>query len=397
MAIATDRSNRLRAGRQAIRDRLAQIAPGLGREHAGKALASDAPSVDAVHPTVVVESVAAPNAPAALLAENERPPVLPPARDLAIGVPLVPDSASADVGLDQASFSGLMAAHRPLASAAPRDHTFFYALGIVLLLHAGALVGTLRFDDRENARREREGQVEQPTSIAVELVEAPDAKSQEKRAQMGKVQPPAPPPVQAPPPQPPPQPEQAEQKPVTAPKLVEPVLEKPPEKVPEKPLEKPVEKPAEKAVEPVKPDEGPDPLKQPEPVKEAALEPPPLPQKPRDQVVPQDAVAPSPPPPPEATEFRGAAPEGKERAYAKGVREILAKTKPQIWVRKAEVKVGFVLSLTGELKFVKILETSRDPIFDDVILEWIKRAKFAKPPADAKPDDLEHIIHFTVQ
>jgi outer membrane biosynthesis protein TonB len=297
-------------------------------------------------------------------------------------------------------FAELAVVYRSLeATAAPRDRTFWIALGLVLALHAGALIGTLRFDASQTARREREGQVDEPTTITVELVENADAKSKEKMAQIGERVAPQPPVERPPEPQPPPQREQPEQKPEP---LVKP--EKPAEKAPEKLLEKPpepkAETPPEKAVEQlnerVKPDDGPDPLKAPlEPRKDVAVEP--LPQEPRPQLEPKQAAPPSPPPVPIPAEFKGAAPAGKERAYAKSVREILAKTKPQIWVGRAEVWVGFVLKPNGDLKVLKIIKSSKDLVFDDVIAEWIKRAKFARPPADAKPDDLEHVIHFVVE
>lgn len=334
----------------------------------------------------------------------EKSPEILASNDLPPSDPLGPQTVAATpTASNSDAFAELTAAHRTFVTGAPRDRTFLYALGIVLMLHTGALVGTLRFDESQSAsRREREGQVDEPVTITVELVENADAKSKEKRAQIGEKIPPQPPVERPAEPQPPPQREQPAQQ-AQPPMKVEKAVEKPPEKPQEKPpelkAEKPPEKPAEKSAEPVKPDEGPDPLKATpelpaEPQKEASLA---LPSEPREQSNPAQAVPPTPPPVPIPAEFKGAAPAGKERAYAKNVRETLAKTKPQIWVRRAEVWVGFVLSPTGELKVLKIINSSRDPIFDDVILEWIKRAKFARPPADARPDDLEHVIHFVVE
>ena len=265
-----------------------------------------------------------------------------------------------------APFADVPAGYRIAPPTVQRDRTFLIALGIVVLLHLGALVGAVRLDASTMLDHERQGQGDTPNSITVELVEAPDTKSKSLESQMGKVAPPAPRPLEQPPPQPPPQPEQ--QQTPAPPVKAEPTPDKP--------------------AEPEKADDGPDPAKEAvEMVKEAALEA-------RDKI---DPLPPTPPPLPEASEFLGAAPEGKERAYAKGVRETLAKTKPQLWMNKAEVRVGFLLSPTGEIKLIKILQSSNDPIFDDVVVEWIKRAKFTHPPPDAKPDDLAHVIHYTIE
>ena len=266
-----------------------------------------------------------------------------------------------------APFADVPAGYRIAPPAVQRDRTFFIALGIVVLLHLGALVGAVRLDASTMLDHERQGQGDTPNSITVELVEAPDTKSKSLESQMGNVAPPAPRPLEQPPPQPPPQPEQQQQTPAP-PVKAEPTPDKP--------------------AEPEKADDGPDPAKEAvEMVKEAALEP-------RDKI---DPSPPTPPPLPEVSEFLGAAPEGKERSYAKGVRETLAKTKPQIWMNKAEVRVGFLLSPSGEIKLIKIIQSSDDPIFDDVVVEWIKRAKFAHPPPDAKPDDLAQVIHYMIE
>ncbi len=305
--------------------------------------------------------------------------------ELAAAVPARPTS-----GLPSLPFATLTAFDRILQPSKQRDRTFFIALGIVFLMHLGALVGTLEMGEVIPDLSERQGQVEHSKAIAVELVEAPSEKSPEKASQMGKVQPPAPPPQEPPPPQPPPPP-QLQQPPVQQPPQPKPLVkaETKPIKPPEKPVEKPAEpKAAEDGIEPTK-----DPIELAKATLDEAAEamdaPPPSP--------PSPPTPPPPPPKPEATEYLGAAPEGKEREYGRAVREILARTKPQLWIRKAEVRIGFLLSPTGEIRQIKILQSSNDPVFDDVVTEWIKRAKFGPPPPNPKPDDLAHVIHYVVQ
>ena len=356
MAIRDELTSVLRRGDVAIRVRLARAA--------AAAAALRAP----------VEADEAPGAPALAT-----PPELVPA---ATAVAMLDAAVPAVTG--ESVNSELTASARIDLPGRERDPTFFYALAIVALFHLAALAGTVELDGQLQRDRDRQGQDGAPQSIAVELVEAPDAKAQTKEAQIGKknVQP-APLPVEQPPPQPPPQREQKQQTPV------EPVKAEP---TPDKPVEKPVEK--------ARADDGPDPVKDPadkEAEKEVAELPKETPREARDKVDPAEAVPPSPPPQPEASERLGAAPPGKESAYGKEVIARLAKTKPQLWVRRAEIEVAFLLTPMGDIKLIKIVKSSNDPVFDDVVVEWIKRAKFPHPPANPKPEDLAHFVRYTIQ
>ena len=361
MAIRDELTSVLRRGDVAIRVRLARTAAAAAALRAPvSAIAPRDASVPPTAPMLAAPSVAG-------LAAAPQDAAVPPQPEA-----------------NDAVTSGLTALARISVPGREQDRTFIYALGIVVILHLVALAGTIELDGQLQRDRERQGQDGAPQSIAVELVEAPDAKTQSKDAQIGKKDaPPAPLPKEQPPPQPPPQREQKQQTPV------EPVKAEP---TPDKPVEKPVEK--------ARADDGPDPVKDPaekEAEKEVAELPKETPRDARDKVDPADAVPPSPPPQPEASERLGAAPPGKESAYGKEVIARLAKTKPQLWVGRAEIELAFLLTPAGEVKTIKILKSSKDPVFDDVVLEWIKRAKFPHPPANPKPEDLAHFVRYTIQ
>ena len=298
--------------------------------------------------------------------------------------------AALDVTLPVVSpFAELSIADRVLQPSRPADRTFLIALGIVLVLHVGALVGTIRLGDTvpELSDRDRQGQADTSSSIAVELVEAPDAKSQSKTAQMGEVIPPAPPPVEPLTEPTPPQPEQQPQE-----------LQKPQE-------QQAKQEPKPETAKPEKPAGA-----VPEPAVEYALEAKDTTiteranpnasqaQEAREEKEAREARDPSKPsPPPVVTaQVLGAAPKGRQSAYSKEVLTTLAKSKPQLWMRLAEVRVTFFVSPTGEPTQIKLLQSSNDGVFDDVVMNWIKRAKFQPPPPGAKPDELAYLIHYSV-
>jgi hypothetical protein len=185
--IAEDWTNRLRVGERAIRGRLTPVAPARGGRIVGRVV--PVPAVDAelggsaTDADLSAADVAS-DAQAVMTEAVSEPPALIEAKLPSVAGGIEPeDSTNNSVSV---GFAELAVVHRSLeATAAPRDRTFWIALGLVLALHAGALVGTLRFDASETARREREGQVDEPTTITVELVENADAKSKEKMAQIG--------------------------------------------------------------------------------------------------------------------------------------------------------------------------------------------------------------------
>jgi TonB family protein len=98
-----------------------------------------------------------------------------------------------------------------------------------------------------------------------------------------------------------------------------------------------------------------------------------------------------------ASENKSAAAKGKQNVYSKAVITKLAVTKPQLWTNLAEARVMFVISPKGEPTMIKLLTSSNDKAFDDVVLEWIKRARFAPPPPDATAEDLVIVVNYKIQ
>jgi colicin import membrane protein len=259
------------------------------------------------------------------------------------------------------------------------DRTFRIALGIVLLLHVFSLAATLQYGGGvpldEDAKRR--GQVDDPTSVTVELVEAPDAKSKLKQSQLGEDAPPPPPSAE-------PQ-EQAVAQPPTPPEpQTKPPEPKPPEPKPPEPKPKP-EKTAKAETLPDLPGEKPlkvedfdvsmaDIVKQVEQSQER-----------RKQQQAQKALT---------QRQLAAAPQGTQSAFSKSVIAALARTKPQLSLTKGEVVVGFLLTRTGALALVKVLQSSGDKILDQMAVDAVKAAQIATPPPNVDPDDLTYRIHY---
>lgn len=277
-------------------------------------------------------------------------------------------------------FAELTTGDRIFQQLPSRDRTFLIALGILVFLSLSGVVSTLDLDSGAPPRPpvKREGQVETDNGVTVELVEAPDANSQSKRAQIGEKVPPLPPPTE---PLTEPTPSQPEQKPQEAQKPQKPAPQ-PPEKKPPETVEQPKKPPPvqydlEAATDTVKEKPNPD----------AA--------EPRESQEARDPSQPKPPPV-VASQQLGAAPKGTQSAYSKAVLSTLAKSKPQLWVRKADVRLQFNVNAAGEPVGIVVLQSSNDAVFDDVVVSWVKRSRFDPPPPDAKPEDRSFLIHYSV-
>lgn len=282
-------------------------------------------------------------------------------------------------------FAELTTGDRILQQLPSRDRTFLIALGIVAFLSLSSVVSTLDLPTGAPPplRMKHEGQVETDNGVTVELVEAPDANAKSKQSQIGEAVPPLPPPTE---PLTEPTPPQPEQKPQEA--------QQPQKPAPNPPEKKPPEK---------KPPDAPEPVKKPPPVQydlEAASDT--VKEKPNPDATEareaQEARDPSVPKPPPvvASKQLGAAPKGQQSAYSKAVLSTLAKSKPQLWVRKADVRLQFNVNAAGEPVGIVILQSSNDAVFDDVVVSWVKRSRFDPPPPDAKPEDRSFLIHYTV-
>jgi periplasmic protein TonB len=263
----------------------------------------------------------------------------------------------------------LLADGRVLGSQLPPDRTFWFALAIVAVLHLGVVVASIRFGIGAPDLDQR-GQVENARTVTVELVEAPDAASDLKRSQLGDDTPPAP--------------AQDAQREVTPQNEARAEPEKPPEKIePPKPEPKSVTKPSERPPPNL---EGIDVTMD---AYAAAVDA----QVARQRQERRDASRPSA----ERQRVLGAGAQGKQSEYAKSVIAALAKTKPQLSLTKGEVHVAFELTQAGQIKFIKILQSSRDRFIDDLAVSAIQRAKFGVPPPGVELRDLSYVIHYTFE
>ncbi len=277
--------------------------------------------------------------------------------------------------------TGLTAAVRILPPHRERDRTLLIALALVLLAHVGFVAGTLyrpAAPAGETAReQERRGQVDVSETITVELVEEPDAASKSKQSQIGEDAPPAEQsPPQPTPPAPPAEGEKAEQQPPEEPKPVE--------------REKPVEE-AKKAAQPKRAPPPPD----------AAPE---LSLEDFDTTMDEYAAAVeraqaerrrrTDPRTAEAQRIKGAAAQGTQSAYSKSVTTALARNKPKGYLTRGGVYVQFELTMTGALRYVRVVQSSGDPLLDQTGVDAVKKTPFPAPPADVDPRDLRYTIHY---
>lgn len=266
----------------------------------------------------------------------------------------------------------LTAAVRILPPRRERDPTFPIALGLVFLAHLGFVAGALhkgRAPESGGERaEERRGQVEVSETITVELVEDPDGASRSKLSQMGAESPPGP----QSPPSPPADAQQAE---------------------PHQPAREPA-KPVEQAQPSPRPKEPP-PV--PDAVPELSLE---------DFDTTMDAYAAAieraqaeqrrraDPRTAEAQRIKGAAAQGTQSAYSKSVTTALARNKPKVYLSRGSVYVQFELDRTGALRYVRVAQSSGDPLLDQTGVDAIRKTTFPPPPPDVDPRDLRYTIHY---
>lgn len=267
-------------------------------------------------------------------------------------------------------FAQLTVGERTTQPLLYRDRTLLIAALLVLGMALSSVVATMRFsgvpvEQNASTEDEKRGQVEKSETITVELVEAPDGASRSKVSQDGETAPAAPPPPVEPKEAAPPGPPEPEEKQAEA------------EKKPELKAEKPAEKPLTvddfdvsmadyaKAID------------------EAQAE------RQRRKTQPVRSA--------QASRIAGAAPEGKQSAYVKAVLAVVAKNKPQLYLSRGEVYVQFVLTRGGEIAALKVVQTSGDPLLDQIALNAIKVLKFPAPPVDVSPNDLNYVIHYVMR
>lgn len=384
-AIREEWTKVLRRGDQALRARLAKAAsagPGqsapeaptlaAGPEHASAEVASavipaEAANADAVN---VEPAGAEPSTGEPDVVETATPPDAVPSTGLLAAT--LAESSDGPGAVPQPLpniFAQLTVGDRIIQPLTYRDRTLRIAVILILVLALSSAVATIRLSDdppdqQASQDQEKRGQVEKSETITVELVEAPDAASRSKVSLAGEDAPVAPPPPVEPKEPAPPGPPEPEDKKAE------------PEKKPQQKAEKPEQKPLTvddfdvsmadyaKAID------------------EAQAE-----RQRRKTEPPRSA---------QASRLAGAAPEGKQSPYVKAVLAVVAKNKPQLYITKGEVYVQFVLTRAGQIGALKVVQSSGDPLLDQIALNAIKVLKFPAPPADVNPSDLNYLIHYVM-
>jgi protein TonB len=86
---------------------------------------------------------------------------------------------------------------------------------------------------------------------------------------------------------------------------------------------------------------------------------------------------------------------GSILSYAAGIRAKVARNKPTGFGRSGEVEISFGVTLTGDLSYANLAQSSGNTRLDEAALEAIRRsAPFGPPPADATPSQLRFSIPF---
>ena len=110
------------------------------------------------------------------------------------------------------------------------------------------------------------------------------------------------------------------------------------------------------------------------------------PQKPREE---RQAVAPG-----GAMQLRGTGASGKSDAFSRSVIAALMKTRPGPLALWGRVLVSFEITETGQLKYVRLLQSSGNSALDDAAINAIRRARFAPPPPGLSVDQRTYIIDY---
>ena len=92
---------------------------------------------------------------------------------------------------------------------------------------------------------------------------------------------------------------------------------------------------------------------------------------------------------------RVSASRGSLLSYAAGIRAKVARHKPSGVGLRGQVQVSFGVTLSGELSFARLAQSSGNAKLDEAAIEAVRRsAPFAPPPANASPAQLRFSIPF---
>lgn len=300
-------------------------------------------------------------------------PDKPPASDAASAAD-GPAAGPADLGV-------VSAAYRILPPSVEPDRTLLIALGLVLLLHAGwgmsmVLPSPLAPAATDDKRR---GQVDLSTAITVELVENPDARSRSDRSQLGETKDPSPEIAAEDVPQRPADGDAEAQPPAARPKSAD---EAKSGQEPQTALALPGAEADKRTPRPAEAELSLDDFDVTMDAYARAVE---AAQAERQRQRTSRATPPA---------IKGAAPQGEQSAYAKSVIAALAKTKPRSYLTRGDVYVQFEIELSGAIRWIRIMQSSNDPLMDQLAVDAIKAARFSPPPPGVDPRDLRYVIHY---
>lgn len=295
----------------------------------------------------------------------------------------------ADGSRDEPLLGVLDPAWRILLPPVSQDRRFWGALALVTLLYLAAFVSLLpALDHAVTEEARRRGQVDDPKSVSVEIVEDPDKAANARHDQSGSEQPAPVPPQPAQPPQQ--QPRQAEETPQLRPtQQPETAEEQQPKET--TPAETPAQSQEQPSTETTAEKLGIDVTMN---RYVAALD---AEMERRKQ---QRAARPSPPAPAVSatlsgtSRLRGQAASGQNDAYSRSVIAALIRSKPPPFALRGEVLVSFLIGPGGAVVFVHILHSSGNKAMDAEAVAAIRRAGFDPPPAGKTERDLTYIIHY---
>lgn len=279
-------------------------------------------------------------------------------------------------------------AWRILAPASAFDREFLGFLALVTLVYGLGLAVLLpSFDEAVESEARRRGQIDDPKSISIELVEEPEKPA---NAQHGSAAP---------------EPPTTAQQATTTPQLL-PTRPEAPARPPAQPVEPlretlpPDETEASKVAQAaperrpgVEPGTGLDGVDLTMGRYTAALEAHMEHQR-REKVARRAS-------PPTATahisgssRVRGAPSSGQSDAYSRSVIAALLRAKPPPFALRGEVMVSFEISHGGGLVFVHVVNSSGNKAMDAEAVSAVRRARFDPPPTGKTQRDLTYIIHF---
>lgn len=293
------------------------------------------------------------------------------------------DGANADAGKKgTAGLIGRLDADDRIRQTAERSERVLWAGAaaatlVYALLIAGQMAGLAILLPSEEVQRERERRGQgAPDSISVEIVPDPDHNSKTTRWREGTdvpapqpmEQPPQPPQIEAraePEPEPRPEPEPTETKP-TEEKAEEP-------RDADSPMLLDIDSLVDAAAQDLKRqiDDHYDRKKQRQQ------------QRRRQQAAASGAM-----------QVRGTGASGRDDPFTRSVLAALMKTRPGPFALWGRVLVSFQIAESGQLLYVRVLQSSGNSALDEAAVDAIKRAQFKKPPPGLTPKDRTYIIDY---